>query len=297
MRILCLWSPRVSATLALRQRPALAGRPFVVIAGRGDDALVADASPAALAEGVLAGMRAGQARFACPRAVSVPDNAGACLDELERAGGIVGRRFGLRWAAGGREHLLFELPRESTADEARLARQAAAVAVAWSGLEFRAGVASTVARAREVARAARRWPVIEPANDTPAKGINPLPGQLAVELRTAARSSVAAAVLVAGKQLTRLLAAYDASFREATLEVSDGSETQSWRLKPPVPLHDAAMAAEQLVAALPGGTAGVRLRLALGRLGPDVRVQPCAAALGETHGRGAPERRTLRRAS
>jgi hypothetical protein len=283
MRILCLWSPHLSAALAVRQRPALAGRPFVVIAGRGDDALVADASPPALAEGVLTGMRAGQARYACPGAVSVPDNAGACLEELERVGGIAGRRFGLRWAAGGREHLLFALDGQAgTGAEVRLASQAAAVAAAWSGLEFRAGVASTVAAARAAARAARRWPAIEPHDERGEEGeaVNPLPGELAAGTAVADEPGVADTVVALGRKLERMLTAYEASYREATLELTANGQARAWRLRLPAPLHSAAEAAQRLAAALPGGTAAEGVRLALGRLGPDVRVRPCAAALG-----------------
>ena len=89
MRVLCLLFQRLPIELALRARPALRGRPLALIAGHGGDALVTAATADLTARGIIPGMPAIEARERAPEARFAPDNAGACLDELERVSAIV----------------------------------------------------------------------------------------------------------------------------------------------------------------------------------------------------------------
>ncbi len=292
MRLLCLYFPRLAVSLALRQRPQLQGRPFVLIDGPGDEALVTAASGEALASGVIPGLTAGQARSRISNAGFAPDNAGDCLDELERVAGILRVRATPLVALASREHLFLDLDgvRDRFPDEAAAARRLAGLAEAWSGLDARAGVASTRVEAFEAARAARRFPIVYPeagaALETPIRDVQ---GEIVTAGATFDRPASDAA---ARARLVRLLAklntvldARGESFREARIEIQRRDGDCVVPLRPSRPFHAAGDLVDLLALRVPdGGFEGATgLRVVLGRLGPDVRTKPCAANRTRSH--------------
>ncbi len=288
MRILCLLFPRLSVQLALQQRPDLAGRPIATIAGSGDMALVSAVSTEAAARGVVAGMTPVQARPRCPGATFLPDNAGACLDELERIASIVRTRATGIVAIVSREELLIELdslPAHLGADEAEVASRLAGLVRMWSGLGVRAGVASSRAGAREAARGARLGPVIRPP--VLAWGEPPLQasstGPLAAEVLIPQGTSPLAArarLLRATQQLQALLDGAGQSYRELRVVVRNesGVDTHLRRLIEPTSDVQEALTAASPALVDEALAAATSVRLEIGRLGPDVRVEPATAA-------------------
>lgn len=277
MRILCLQLPHLGAHLAVRQRPALAGRAMVLIEGHGADALVSGRTCEAGARGVLVGLSAGQARGLCPGAVFLADNAGACLDEMERLATILRTRATTRVAIGGRDHLFIDIT--GPADEARTAARFAGLATAWSGCDVRAGVASTRADALDAARAARRAPVIvAPGGNEDEPGIGPfredsLTGEWNLDLAQGGLEARARTVRLLAR-LDAVLAAQGRSFRSASVTVRrlDGVDELSFAM---APAHAASDLLPELAGRLGGdgleGATGLEVRLE--RLGPDVRVR------------------------
>jgi hypothetical protein len=298
MRILCLWLPRLGATLAARSRPALAGRAFVLIAGHGDEAVVADASPEAAALGVLPGLTAGQARCRAPGAVFLADNASACLDELERLASIVALRATTAVAAGGRDTLLIDITNAAgNDDEPRLASRLAGLVSAWAGVEARAGVADTRAGALDAARFARRWPVVTPPGDrdAPAEDLIVPIHREHLEARPSSLASERAAARLAAL-LDALLSARGLTFRQLTLSVGDGGTTTELRVSTGTPQTSCATALE--AARQRAGTtleASATVRVRLERLGPLVPIAAAPAAMAMARRDRAAE--PLRRAS
>lgn len=309
MRVLVLWFPRLAAQLAAAARPELRERPFVLLTGAGDEALVAACSAAASASGVLAGMTAGQARSRCPRAAFLPDNAGACLDELDRIAGIVRARATTLVAVESRSHLAVDITAlaGTSQAEALLARRLAGYASAWSGLEVRAAVASGRAEALDAARASRGAPVICPAGPEDDASISPFQPDAAVSGQWA--QARPAGALEAQVALRRLFGRFEAVLqgraegaRKVQLELSWADETRTLTLRPTAPLHTAS----EMLSLVGGGAPVAALeglvacQVTLTRLGPDVRTRPCAASAA---GRGRPGiqvnvvREPLRRAS
>ena len=288
MRVLVLWFPRLAAQLAVRARPELEGRAFVFVAGAGGEALVAACSAAASACGVLAGMTAGQARSRCPRAVFLPDNAGACLDELDRIAAILRTRATSLVALEGRSHLAIDVTAcaASANEEAFIARRLTAYALAWGGFEVRAGVASSRSDALDAARASRGTPVVCPGVDWDEAAVGPYRRDAAVSGRWSQSHPASAGEARArlGSLLERLGAVLQArgeSSREVPITLAWADETRMLTLRPPapVPVHTAsdalALARDAVGLATLDGLVGCAVSLS--RLGPDVRTRPCAA--------------------
>jgi hypothetical protein len=286
MRLLCLYFPRLAVRLALRKRPQLEGRPLLLIDGPGDEALITAASGEALAANVIPGLTAGQARARIPNAVFAPDNAGDCLDELERVAAILRVRATPLVALASRDHLFLDMEGvlDRFADEGAAARRMAGLVRAWSGLDVRAGVASTRAEAFEAARAARRFPIVCPemcpALEAP---VQPMQGEIiAAEAAFDRPASDTAARARLVRLLAKLSAVLDArgeSFREARIEVRRRDGDFAVPLRPSRPFHAAGDLLDLLTGRVPdGGFEGATgLRVVLGRLGPDVFTRPCAA--------------------
>jgi len=296
MRLLCLFFPRLSLQVSLRDRPHLQDRPVVLLSGSGDEALVAAASPAASSRYVIAGMSAGQAHQRCPSAMFLPDNAGDCLEALERVGSMLRLRATPLVALGGRDHLFIDLEGLSGGETA-IAANLAALVRAWTGFEVRAGVAATRAGALEAARPARGLPVVLPSGRQAAEA--PLEPFGERELSASMDLPADCADLVVRAALTRLLAGLQPlldgrgeSFRTARLEMDSEDGTRVLTARCAQPLHRAADALDLL---LPRGEFVDlgncrRIRVTLGRLGPDVRVRPCAAHRREPVSRRVPLR-------
>jgi nucleotidyltransferase/DNA polymerase involved in DNA repair len=283
MRLLCLFLPRLPLQVVLRERPLLRGKPVILLSGHGDEAPVSASSPEASAEGVLPGMSAGQARQRCPRAIFLPDTAGECLDVLERLASILRVRATPLVALGGRDHLFMDL--EGIAgDESSAAANLAALVRAWSGFEVRAGIAPTRAEALEAARPARGLPVVFPpgeqATEPPIEPFGPRELAATVHL-PATRSELAfrAAIVRVLGALQPLLEGRRECFREVRLDVESPDGAVSVSARSPQPVHAALDALDllsgRLASLTPAGPA--MLRVTLARLGPDVRVRPCAA--------------------
>jgi len=292
MRILALYFPRLPVQVLLRQHPELHGRTAVLLQGHGDEGVVAACTPGASALGVLPGMLAGQARLRCPGARFLPDNARACLDELERLATIIRTRATIPVAIGGRDYLEADVTAlAADLGEAQAAARLLELARAWTGYDVRAAVAGTRLEALEAARAARRGPASLPASA--AALVEPgIPPGTPAPMRASARLAAGATPLSARETLFRLLGRLDVilaaraeSFRElrVTCTGTDGS-ARCLTLRPAHPLHAATAALEALGARLPVDAFGgcTSLAVELGRLGPDTRVCPSAV----TGGRG-----------
>jgi protein ImuB len=306
MRLAVLLFPRLAPRLALRSRPELQDRLFVLIAGAGDEALVAACSPGAAAVGVLPGMSAGQARGRCPGAAFLPDNASACLEELERIATILRLKATDRVAIGGRDHLILDLGHvsEGPDGEARVARRLAGLAEAWSGLEARAGVGDSRADAYDAARASRGGPVVCPPGEASEEAFNPFRSE-SVSIDWSARGQASAlearAALVRGlSRATAILEGRQASYRTVRLTLHWEDESRQLVVPSSSPLHTGEEALALLTAA--AGVAGLEgvtgFRVSLERLGPDVQIAPCAAnRAGRPMGRTLLPFSNLRRAS
>jgi hypothetical protein len=148
----------------------------------------------------------------------------------------------------------------------------------------RAGVASSRAEALEAARAARRFPVVCPEASPVHEP--PLPARQGEIIAAAVSFDVPASDALVRARLVRLLArlsavltAREESFREARIEVRRRDGDFAVPLRPSRPFHAAGDLLGLLTVRVPdGGFEGATgLRVVLGRLGPDVRVKPCAA--------------------
>lgn len=283
MRLLCLFFPRLAIQLARRRDPGLAFRPLVTLFGDGDAALVSDASTEASNAGVAIGMLASVARGRCPAASFLPDNAGECLDVLERAAAILRLRATPTVAIAGRDHLFIDLAGTESrfASEAEAAARLASIVRGWTGCEVRAGVASSRPAALAAARQARRFATVAPPADVIEPPLPPLHDDA---LRAAFRWDAAPGPVAARARLVRMLTtlqsvleARDQSFRDVALELGhDSGAAATVRFRSPAPLHRAVDALQLLGGRLPDEVlAGVTtLTVVFERLGPAVRIQP-----------------------
>ncbi|HML98275.1 MAG TPA: hypothetical protein PKD75_07325 [Tepidiformaceae bacterium] len=276
MRTLCLLFPRLGIQIARREKPALQGRPVALISGDGDSGLISVVSVEAIAAGVETGMTPGQAAERCPAIVFERDNAGACLGELERMASILRVKATTDVAIVSRDALGVALGGlgGQFADETAAANALAQLARAWTGLDVRAGAGSTVEAALAAARTARRYPVVCP-DDGSRQGLPVVPGEVSgfVRLRQGREWALAGALV---ERLALALEVYGLSFREVRIEVDRPSGTASMRIRSDAPLHGGTEALALIrgragAGALAGATA---LRVALGRVGPRVRVDP-----------------------
>jgi hypothetical protein len=279
---------------------------MVLLAGDGEAALVALASVEATAAGIEPGVTAAQARERCPAVAVVRDNAGACLEELEGIASILRARATTDVAIVSRDAVMVSLCGldDLFAGEAAAAGALACLVRSWTGLDVRAGVAGTVEGAMAAARTARRFPVICPAPG-PGQALPMLPGRIAGRVSWGAAASVAEA----GAKLEGLLAkleiavqVHGLSFREITIELARPSGSLVYRLRSGAPLHSSAEARELIFARLGqgalSGTTGIEV--ALGRMGPPVRVEPRRPAVVNVHalaGPAVPVQRHLQLAS
>ncbi len=305
MRILALWQPRLGIQLALRQRPTLEGRPVILLQGRGEEALVSEASCEAQRMGVLRGVSAGHARGRCPGGVFLADNAGGCLDEMGRIASIIRTRATTRVAIGGTDHLFVGLPDDlDGAQEAVVAKRLLSLAAAWGGQEARGGVADSRDAALDAAHAARRGVLIVPSGSE-GRAVEEIPvyrsgEQIGAAVRLGPGESglaARAAVIRLFGRLQLVLAARGESFRELEMEVETGAGAIRHAVASAQPLHTAGEGLALLGTHVPADAlAGARqVRVLLGRLGPNVRVARRAAGVGRPAGRIAPA--ALRRAS
>jgi hypothetical protein len=229
-----------------------------------------------------------QARARCSGATFLPDNAGACLDELERITSILRTRATGIVAIVSRDELLVDvdsLPTHLGANDAEAAARLVAIVRMWTGLSVRAGVASTRAGAREAARGARLAPVIRPpvlAWGEPllqASSTGPLAAEVLVPLGTSPLAARARLLRAAG-QLQALLEGAAQSYREVRVVVRDESNAETRLRKLIEPASDVQPALTAAAPALDDRAlaTAASIRLELDRLGPDVRVFPATAA-------------------
>lgn len=294
MRLLCLVFPRLGIQLARREEPALAGRPTVLLAGDGEAALVALASVEATAAGIETGMTAAQARERCPAVTVARDNAGESLDELERIASILRARATPDVAIVSRDAVAISLRglEDRFADEASAAASLARLARAWSGLDVRAGVAGTLDGAMAMARTSRRFPVVCRAHGQ-HEPLPAHPGRLAAKANWSGAKSAEEARLRLEALLGKLETALDVyrlSFREVTIRVTRPSGSLAYRLPSGTPLHRAADARELILARLGSGalSGATGIEVAVGRMGPSVRVEPWRPAVAQVHALAGP---------
>lgn len=276
MRTLCLLFPRLGIQVARRENPGLQGRPVALISGDGDAGLISVVSVEATVAGVETGMRPEQAAERCPAIVFERDNAGACLNELERMASILRVKATTDVAIVSRDAVAVALGGlgGQFADEAGAAQALAQLARSWTALDVRAGVGSTVDTALAAARTARRYPVVA-AGDVQHRGLSAVPGQVSGSARLEqGREWVRAGTLL--ERLALALDVYRLSYREVLLEVERPSGRLSLRIRSDAPLHTGVEALNLIrIRAGAGALAGANaLTVSLQRLGPRVRVDP-----------------------
>ncbi|MGI8926942.1 MAG: hypothetical protein ACR2HN_09900 [Tepidiformaceae bacterium] len=282
MRLLCLYLPRLATELALRGWPQLGGTPAVLLTGAGESAVVSAVSSEAAAAAVVPGMTAGDARRLCPRAAFLPDNAGACLDELDRLAAILAVKATPLVEAGGRDHLFLQLDgvAEQYGGESAAAARIAEQARAWGQTDVRAGVGSSREAALRASRLAHRAPGIDGAPARAAEpSVTPLgPLQVAAGVafqRPVSPEGLAAALAPMLGRATVLLAGR--SFRQVTIALQTGGAWLTASDHPSAPAHDADIALNVIEAAFGRGIGTVTAaRLTFGRLGPGIQAPPAA---------------------
>lgn len=306
MRLLALVLPRLGIQLARQSHPELCGKPFALLAGAGETALVAVPSVEATAGGVEAGMTVAQALDRVPSLTTLPDNAGACLDALEGLASILRTNATPNVAIVSRETILVSLEgmEGRFRDEESAASAFVRYARTWTGLDVRAGVASAIEGAIRAARTSRRLPVVcqlEGATEPLPREASPLTARGSWE-QPLASSAVEAKLARAMVTLEYGLEAAGASYRALRFIVSDSRGSRVWKLTPPAPLHTAAEAFELVRARIPAealeGAKG--FTLTLDRPGPDVRVDPWRRPVATVHtlaGPAVPVQHRLRLAS
>lgn len=306
MRLLALALPRLGIQLARQAHPELNSKPVALLAGTGETALVAVPSVEATAGGVEAGMTSAQALDRVPSLVTLPDNAGACLEALEALASILRTNATPNVAIVSREAILVSLE----GMEGRFIGEESAAgafvryARTWTGLDVRAGVASTIDGALRAARTSRRFPVVcpgegetealphrEPTLSARGSWGHPLPA-----------SELEAKLARAMVTLEYGLEAAGASYRALRFTVSDVRGARTWKLTPESPLHTAAEVFELIRSRIPAealeGATGFTLTLECP--GPDVRVDPWRRPVATVHtlsGPAVPVQPRLRLAS
>ncbi|MGE3073251.1 MAG: hypothetical protein AB7N24_04095 [Dehalococcoidia bacterium] len=306
MRVLSLFFPRLGIQLARSATPSLAGRPLGLLAGEGDGALLAAVSVEATADGVEAGMTALQARQRCPGIALERDNARECLEQLEAVASILRTRTTSNVAIVSRNSVALSLSGLEVrfANEEAAASAISALARSWSGLDVRAGIASTLARAECAARKARRYPQIEPdagVTQFELPRYEPVTGRYAWETPASGPEVVSRINRLLGT-MQPVIESAGRSFRNIRIEVEHGPYRSAMVLKGSQPLHRAAEASELVRSriaelALAGTTA---ISVTLDAIGPSVSVEPWRATVATVHqlsGPAVPVQRRLLRAS
>lgn len=283
MRLLALAFPRLPVQVARSHAPELAGRPFAVLSGEGEGALIAAASPEASAAGIERGMLASAARGCCRNLAVIPANAGDCLDALEQAASILRIRATPNVVMGGHDHLLVDLGglESRFAGEQAAATALAALIRSWTRLDVRAGVGGDAVQALAAARTARRLPFIAPIGTSePTRLAASRTAEIVASLELPApapaiewRTRIARTLV----RLETILAGRDESFRGLSLTVSGpAGDTATLQVSSHEPMHSAADAmailAPHLAVSLLDGA--MRIDLALRHPGPSMRVEP-----------------------
>ncbi len=299
MRTLCLYIPKLSVQLALRRKPELEHQPLVVLAGSGDRATVVEAAGGEPGRAALTGIPAAQARRRCPRAVFLPDNLGACLDELERLAGILRKQGTPLVEVGGRNHLFLDMRglAERFGSEAAAAERLTAIATTWSGFEVRAAVASGRGAALQAARATRRRPTVLP-DDEGVVEEPPIRDRRGTTLTARATFPAPLPQAEARMRLRRVLARLAAllvvngqGFRELTLTVGTARRTQV-HLRSETPVSTVTEMERLLAGSLDEGRlleAADSIVIEVARLGPAI-VERAEAPVASGH----PRTRALR---
>ena len=272
MRLLALWLPDLAISLARRSHPELAERPLALLQGAGPAAVVSAVSPAA-ARSLYPGMRAGEARSRSPGAVFLPDNASACLDELERLASILRKYATVSVAIDTTFSLLLAIP--AAEPEEAFAQRLLPLVRAWSGVAVQAAIGSTPADAREAARVARRGVGIAAPREGAGTPLRATEGPISLEVAFDGTTEARRRALAALARLATLQQAFRKSFRVLRLTFHCGEAARTMRLTfdRPADVDDARERVEAALALLPAGQAG-RLTVALERLGPRVAVEP-----------------------
>jgi hypothetical protein len=294
MRFLVLHFPRLGVQLVRRAAPALHGHPVALSQGEGDPALLAAVSVEATAAGIEPGMTVLQARQRVPGLRLEPDNAAACLDELEELMAILRTRATTNVAIVSRNAIALDLAglEARFADEGAEAQGIATHARSWTGLDVRAAVASNLEDALRAASTARRFAVIcsEAGRSSELPGYEPISVSMAgAEWSRAVRP------------LSALMAEYPQSYRSIEVEIERGSRRERVSLKPKAPVHTVGEVVSELKRLDPARLEGAgRVRVTLAKPGPLVAVDPWRAASGSAHelnGAAIPIQRRLLRAS
>lgn len=289
MRLLSLYFPRLSTALARRADASLQDRALVLVTSFGDGGLVAGASVEAAMTGVVTGMPVAAARNRCPGAAFIPDNATACLDELEEALHIIVKKATPNVAIASREHLVVDLAglEGRFVDEATAASRLAALVREWTGLDVRAGVGNRVDDAIEASKCARRAPAVAAIESGPSKPITPHGASRAIAAHIdfeggAGAKAVRAQVHRLLFRLQLLLEGGDESARRLRVVLERADRKETLVLNPAQPIHTAADMLEVL-AGHTGGTTYEGLEsvtVSVEKLGPAVRVERQAFPAG-----------------
>ncbi len=306
MRVLSLFFPRLGVQIARNANPSLCGRPLGLLVGEGDNALLSTVSVEATADGVEAGMTALQARQRCPGITLERDNASECLEQLEAVAAILRTRTTSNVAIVSRNSLAVSLTglESRFADEESTATAIVALARSWSGLDVRAGIASTLELSECAARKARRFPVIQPDEGVTQFELpryEPVTGRYAWE-SPAASADVTARINRLVGTMQPIIEANGQSFRAVRIEVAQGHYRSAMVLRASQPLHRASEAIDLVRARigelpLDGATA---VSVTLESIGPGVEVQPWRASVATVHqlsGPAVPVQQRLLRAS
>ena len=306
MRVLALFFPRLGIQLARVTHPELVGRPFALLSGEGDAALLSTVSVEATSDGVEPGMTALQARQRCPGVTLQADNARECIDRLESIASILQTRATNTVAIVSRNALIVSLTsvHHQFADEPAAAHALLGFARAWSGLDVRAAVASTSDEAVCAASKARRFPVICPGlgvEQVTLPRYEPLSVSFVWE-RPAPANVASARLSRMLSSLQPVMSSYGASYRRVAVETEYGPYRSAFSVRPSQPIHSSAEAADILRGKLDDGRLeGVTsLRVTLEGAGPSVLVEPRRSPIATVHqlaGPAVPLQHRLLRAS
>jgi len=272
MRLLYLLFPDLPIALARRAHPHLVERPLALIAGTGPESVVTAVSPAA-SRTIRPRMLAGEARLHCPGAMFLPDNGGACLDELERLALIIRKYATVSVAIAARTSLLADLSQER--DEREAATRIRTLARAWACTAVQAGIGSSRTDALEAAAGSRRGIGMSDPREVAEPALREAPGPLSLTVALADDSRDGPRVTSALRRLAVVVAAYGWDFREVRMSHETTTVTRSIRLRfeSPVDVPGAEARILAALAALPEVSRG-HLTIALGRLAPRVEVEP-----------------------
>lgn len=283
MRVLCLYLPALPITLARRSLAEPTERPVVLVDGEGPGAPVTAVSPAAATRGVRIGDAVAVARSRLPGAIILADNAGDCLDELERLAAIVSRYATVSVAVESTTRLVVGCPALAGTGEEAFAIRLQQLVRAWGGMPVQAGIGNGRAEALEAAVRSRPGVTVVPPSPGVAEApVATLTGQT-LRVSTSVGADLDGTLRKTARRLRLMQSTASRSARELRLTVRAGETTYRRVLRPrnPVQPHELD---ERIVAAFEDLPA-VRpewIRVELGRLGParPVHAEPALARAG-----------------